>query len=52
MAVMDVKSYRLGMSVVVNCYKMQNIQIKGIEPLVNYVKYLCYSGTVLDINGQ
>jgi hypothetical protein len=29
MAVMDVKSYRLGMSVVVDCYKMKNVQIKG-----------------------
>jgi hypothetical protein len=29
MAVMDVNNYRLGMSVVVDCYKMQNVQIKG-----------------------
>jgi hypothetical protein len=29
MAVMDVKSYILGMSVVVDYYKMQNVKIKG-----------------------
>jgi hypothetical protein len=52
MAVMDVKSYRLGMSVVVDCYKMQNVQIRGTKPLAKSVEYFCCNGTVLDINGQ
>jgi hypothetical protein len=50
--VVDVNDYRLGMSVVVDCCKMQNVQIKGTKPLTNCVKYLCCNGTVLDINGQ
>jgi hypothetical protein len=28
MTVMDVNNYRLGMSVVVDCYKVQNVRIK------------------------
>jgi hypothetical protein len=40
MAVIDVDDYRLEMTVVVDCYKMKNVQIKGTEPLTNCVKYL------------
>jgi hypothetical protein len=29
MAVVDVNDYGLGMSVVVDCYKMQSVRIKG-----------------------
>jgi hypothetical protein len=42
MAVVDVNDYRLGMSVVVDCYKMQNVRIKGTKPLTNCVKYFCF----------
>jgi hypothetical protein len=40
MEMMDVNGYRL--SVVVYCYNMQNVRIKGTEPLTNFVKYLCF----------
>jgi hypothetical protein len=40
MAVVDVNDYRLGMSVVVDCYNMQNVRTKGTKPLTNCVKYL------------
>jgi hypothetical protein len=36
----DVNGYRL--SVVVDCYDMQNVRIKGTKPLTNCVKYLCF----------
>jgi hypothetical protein len=40
MEMMDVNGYRL--SVVVDCYNMQNVRIKGTKPLTNFVKYLCF----------
>jgi hypothetical protein len=40
MEMMDVNGYRL--SVVVDCYNMQNVRIKGTEPLINFVKYSCF----------
>jgi hypothetical protein len=53
MIVVDVNDYRMGMSVVVDYYTMQNVRIKGKKPLTNYVKYLLFcNGIVLDINGQ
>jgi hypothetical protein len=52
MVVVDVNDYRLGMSVVVDCYKMQNVRIKETKPLTDCVKYFCFVMAVLDINGQ
>jgi hypothetical protein len=40
MVVVDVNDYRLGMSVVVDCYNMKNVKIKGTKPLTNCVEYL------------
>jgi hypothetical protein len=37
MEMVDVNGYRL--SVVVDCYNMQNVRIKGTKPLTNCVKY-------------
>ena len=53
MIVVDLNDYRLGMSVIVDCYKMNNVRTKGTKHLTNCMKYLLFcNGTVLDINGQ
>jgi hypothetical protein len=39
MEMMDVNGYSLS---VVDCYNMQNVRIKGTEPLTNFVKYFCF----------
>jgi hypothetical protein len=46
------KELQIGNERCFDFYKMQNVQIKGIEPLAICVKYFCCNGTVLDINGQ
>ena len=44
MEMMDVNGYRL--SVVVDFYNMQNVRIKGTEPLTNCVKYFFFVTTL------
>jgi hypothetical protein len=42
--------YRLEMSIVRNCYKMQSMWMNGTKPLTNCVEYILSRGsTVLDI---